>query len=578
MQLRRKLLALWFGLCMLVAALPAQAATRVEMDPVALGIYHVACSNLAIDSEKLNQLGGVIGDYWSGKNGSYVSGILLEPDDTLKISPRIPDEGLYSRWRNSVVDFAIIVCYPTDAANLRPDYVLPDGQIIPKMQRAGQPPILLDIPCIATFPAPPGCGRWPLLAFSHGQGSSPADSRSLDILLRIASNGYIVAAPFHGDDRFLRLQLSDLDDLWYLARNFDEFVALQALRPLAVKSVIDTLLANPDFGNKIDPDRIGGIGASMGGETMTLLLGAQLTNNYLRQTSAATVTDPRIKAAIGYIPYAGQKYLPAFGEDNATVGNVSAPYLAISGADDNVAPMYRMEEALRRFSGTRYQVALNGVGHTYETSYKDDVFGWAVPFFAAYLDGAGLGYEARARLSQQLNIRGGLDDTLRIAYDAPSAWVIEFYNSNLGHFFITADTNEAAAIDDGSAGPGWMRTGNNFKSGGSTSVCRFYGSQSPGPNSHFYTVDAAECAWLKQLQVSTPDTKKRWNFESLDFISTPPANGVCPVGTQPVYRAYNNGYAQGVDSNHRITSSLAAIQEVVMRGWSDEGAVMCAPN
>ena len=161
-------------------------------------------------------------------------------------------------------------------------------------------------------------------------------------------------------------------------------------------------------------------------------------------------------------------------------------------------------------------------------------------------------------------------------FDLPP--VVEFYNTNLDHYFIAADANEAASIDKGSAGAGWIRTGNSFNSGGNITVCRFYGSLSPGPNSHFYTVDVGECNFLKGLQASTPATQKRWNFESLDFVSTPPANGTCPGGTVSVYRAYNNGFARGVDSNHRITSSLTAIQEVVNRGWTNEGVVMCAPN
>lgn len=45
----------------------------------------------------------------------------------------------------------------------------------------------------------------------------------------------------------------------------------------------------------------------------------------------------------------------------------------------------------------------------------------------------------------------------------------------------------------------------------------------------------------------------------------------------PVHRAYNNGFARNVDSNHRITPSLAAIADVVKRGWVSEGVVMCAP-
>ena len=177
-------------------------------------------------------------------------------------------------------------------------------------------------------------------------------------------------------------------------------------------------------------------------------------------------------------------------------------------------------------------------------------------------------------------VRGGQSlaafDTL--AAPAVAAAVIEFYNSSLDHYFITADAGEAATIDSGSAGPDWSRTGHSFKSGGNAFVCRFYGSQSPGPNAHFYTLDPGECASLKQIQARTPKTQKRWNFESLDFVSTAPSNGICPSTTLPVYRAYNNGAARGVDSNHRLSSSRAAIQEVVAKGWIDEGVVMCAPR
>lgn len=160
---------------------------------------------------------------------------------------------------------------------------------------------------------------------------------------------------------------------------------------------------------------------------------------------------------------------------------------------------------------------------------------------------------------------------------ALAADVVEFYNSGLDHYFITANPNEAAAIDSGSAGPGWARTGYKFAAGGSTPVCRFYGSVSPGPNSHLYSLQGAECSSLMQLQTSIPATQPRWNFESLDFMSTPASGGACPSGTVPVYRAYNNGFARNIDSNHRLASDSAAMQEVVARGWIYEGLVMCAP-
>ena len=42
-------------------------------------------------------------------------------------------------------------------------------------------------------------------------------------------------------------------------------------------------------------------------------------------------------------------------------------------------------------------------------------------------------------------------------------------------------------------------------------------------------------------------------------------------------RLQSDGFAKGIDSNHRITSNLAAILEVVAKGWINEGIVMCAP-
>jgi hypothetical protein len=170
------------------------------------------------------------------------------------------------------------------------------------------------------------------------------------------------------------------------------------------------------------------------------------------------------------------------------------------------------------------------------------------------------------------------------SHAAPGPTVIEFYNSQIDRYFITSDPDEAAAIDLGSAGPGWARTGDTFPAGGNAPVCRFYGSMSPGPNSHFYTASTAECEGLKQLQASTPSTERRWNFESFDFntflpVETGPAKTLaCPSRMIPVYRAYNNGFARGIDSSHRITPNRNSIQQVLDRGWIDEGVVMCAPD
>ena len=42
--------------------------------------------------------------------------------------------------------------------------------------------------------------------------------------------------------------------------------------------------------------------------------------------------------------------------------------------------------------------------------------------------------------------------------------------------------------------------------------------------------------------------------------------------------AYNNGFARGIDSNHRITSNRAAYLQTVAAGWIGEVVVMCAPQ
>jgi len=169
--------------------------------------------------------------------------------------------------------------------------------------------------------------------------------------------------------------------------------------------------------------------------------------------------------------------------------------------------------------------------------------------------------------------------------------VVEFHNATLDHYFISADPAEIAVLDGGAFGNAWKRTTSTFPAWdvvgsppGTVPVCRFFGTDRYradgsriGPNSHFYTADPNECAFVKTAWQSVANdgiSYPAWTFESNAFAVKLPVGGACPAGTQPLYRAYNNG-ARG-DPNHRYSLSAGVLQ--AMAGWAFEGLVMCLPQ
>ncbi|MEO8137758.1 MAG: hypothetical protein ABI831_27740 [Betaproteobacteria bacterium] len=168
--------------------------------------------------------------------------------------------------------------------------------------------------------------------------------------------------------------------------------------------------------------------------------------------------------------------------------------------------------------------------------------------------------------------------------------VVEYYNAGLQHYFITAEPAEIANLDGGAFGGVWKRTGQTFnawalagKPADAVPVCRFFGTDQYradgtriGPNSHFYTADPAECAFVKtgyQSVAADGRSYPAWTYEADAFAVKLPVGGVCPGGTVPLYRAYNDG-ARG-DPNHRYSTNPALL--TALTGWSFEGLVMCVP-
>jgi hypothetical protein len=171
----------------------------------------------------------------------------------------------------------------------------------------------------------------------------------------------------------------------------------------------------------------------------------------------------------------------------------------------------------------------------------------------------------------------------------PQTTTVEFFNTELQHYFVTADAIEALAVDAGSAGAGWLRTGRGFgvwtdRSSAPSSaqgVCRFYSS---GSHAHFYTADAAECAQLQALQAAQTKAASvaqkaftGWAFEGVAFFALTPSAGQCASGTEPIYRFYSPGADTGTGSSHRFVSSADMATMMQDRGWTAEGVAFCSP-
>jgi len=554
----------------LVLACAASAQTVVP--PMSgVGPHPVGCTNVEQDLSRV-PAGETADMYWRGvaSDGKerYVDALLVAPANALTTTFVAPgDTDLYDRWAGTPVDYVFIACYPTTAANTRADYALPGGGVVPRMQRGADAPIL---------PASPA--RLPVVIDSHGYAGSPLQDSYLAAMVSLASWGYVTVAPFHGDLRYSVLGPQDerVADKIHVPI-WSEFVAMQALRALSASAALDVLFARPEWRDRLDAARIGAFGISQGGETLMLQGGAELTYDAFNLDRHKPVThDTRVRAAVGYVPYFGVQKIPAFGGGQAGAAGMLLPFLALSGTSDPIAPDDVVRTALDRMAGPRGHVLLNGQGHDLDPGSGGDIVTWTLTFLSAWVDGDPA---ARARLSTLDHVEGGLDDHKVLYVDptgSPVAGVvvdtIEFYSAALDHYFITAFPEEAAALDAG-VPPGWTRTGKSFKAwksgtGPGNEACRFFGTPGVGPNSHFYTIDAAECDKVK--------ANPNWTFEALAFRAVAPLSTGCAAEYATVTRLYNNG--MGGQANHRYLTDPADIEATVARGWSVEGPVFCVPH
>ncbi len=288
--------------------------------------------------------------------------MLAHSSAVFSIDLQVPDEqDLYGQSAGRSLPVVGFICYPTPDDNPRADYQFPDTeQPIPHMQQPGEEPLFAD-----------SRAKYPLLVYSHGHSSHPMSDPQILALTRLASQGYVVLALFHGDDRFP-------DDSPLTGYN------QLPLRPLALKAALDQLESDPLFGSHIDWERVGAIGVSYGGATVLAASGARLTD--LRGWGLLDPAhDSRLRAAAGVVSFCGLGVVPLFGLDYSGASYLGTPQIIVCGELDPVAPCSLSRKTLEASGQRGYLITVAGQGHLMNSEALYDANYWSLLFLDAYV-------------------------------------------------------------------------------------------------------------------------------------------------------------------------------------------------
>lgn len=556
------------------AGLCAGAYASGGITPSVSGKYPVGCSNVEQDFSRL-RAGEAASDYWEGNplvDGShYVTDLLVNPANTLIYQVKVPTTAeidVFTKQGGKQLQYAAIACYPTTTTNTRADYVLPSGVKVPKMQRGAEPPLIAANPELAG-------GKWPLLMMSHGLAGSPLGDDYVQVMARLAAEGYVVFAPFHADARYSRIHIDDVSDYFYVLTKYEEIAEMEAIRPLGLKQGLDYLLGKPEYANAIDQDQIAGFGASLGGMAMMLVQGAKLTTSW-GGAERVIVRDNRYKAIVGYVPYSGQPFLPAFGDSNGGVRSVRVPYLGIGGTVDIVAPISRTSQMIEALSGSKYFVTIEGMEHGFRVQDAAEVFGWTFAFLKAHLS---RDQADRVAFNAITDVPGGSDDRVKIRKTL--AWgsrdeleVVEFFSPGPKKYFMTGRPEEIASLD---AFPAiWQRTGQRFATHRldaplGAEMCRFWANNGTTLNTHFYSTLPTDCNLLRGQPWATDEGYVMRAQEIITKGLPGSVAAVCAPDTVKVIRLFNK-----TTVNHRYVSEDLLARMTLTPEWVVDGAVFCA--
>lgn len=249
------------------------------------------------------------------------------------------------------------IWYPAEAGAKAepPHFGPPDG-----------PPLFLGDPVAENAALAPSPSRFPLILLSHGTGGT---AQSLAwFATALAARGYIVAGVNHPGNNAREPYTVQGFMLWWK-------------RAEDLSRVADGLLADPRFGPRIDPRRIGAAGFSLGGYTTIALAGgitsmaqfdafcqeaqgqgscksppefpdlrvrslalAKTDAAYAKalQESGTSYRDPRIAAVFAMAPALGPVYTPE------SLAAIAIPVAIVAGAGDPIVPV---AENARRYAG-----------------------------------------------------------------------------------------------------------------------------------------------------------------------------------------------------------------------------------
>jgi predicted dienelactone hydrolase len=323
-----------------------------------------------------------------------IQDLLANPAAVPIVQVSVPDNTkLYGALAGKKVSIPYYVAYPTTPENQREAYLFPF--------KAAHAPTFVHLERMGDEPLPAKArARYPVIVSAHGAYTHPAwDINRAKVL---ASHGFFVVMPFYGDGRFAPLGANDLP--------------LRALRSLATKVLLDQLLNESPYAKFVDADRIGVAGYSLGGVTALSLLGAQLDLN------VDTISDPRIRAGVGSVPYTGSNENGSesyqFGPNNVGVRAITKPFLCIYGSNDTVATPRFILPAMAQLRGPRYVVEFVNQPHVFTGEFWSDRENWEILFFRAYLQDDA---RALALLEAAECITGFGDDRQHFELQQPSA-------------------------------------------------------------------------------------------------------------------------------------------------------------